>query len=132
MPCLFLLDVGSAIRRSPTISGFTSRESELLGTAERHSGIVPKGEAQNPWTQASGKMDSGLAALRRPGMTAEVPGVCRGSGGGSAREHSLSRQCHGHTGALAEGAVDRDPAAVQLDDRFAQRQPEAGPLVTAR
>src|SRR5712675_250844 len=61
-----------------------------------------------------------------------VAGGCGGSGGCSAREHSLSRQRHGHAGALAEGAVDRDPAAVQLDDRLAQRQPEAGPLVTAR
>src|ERR1700687_5322984 len=54
--------------------------------------------------------------------------LCRLGRGGD----GVALQGDGEPGALAEGAVDRDRAAMQLDDRLAQRQTEAGPLVAAR
>src|SRR5437870_998131 len=74
------------------------------------------GSCAVPTSSATCGSDSCAAALGR---------LCRGVGG-------FARQGDGEPGALAGGAVDRDRAAMQLDDCLAQRQAKAGPLIAAR
>src|SRR5437764_6223572 len=59
-------------------------------------------------------------------------GVRLGLGGGGFRGRVLARQDDPDLGAEAGCAVDRDQSAVQLDNRLAQRQAEAGAVVAPR
>src|SRR4029079_1234461 len=47
--------------------------------------------------------------------------------GGKAGFGQRERQLHAHGGADVDRALEPDPAAVALDDRLGDRQPEAGP-----
>src|SRR6266545_1492668 len=93
------------------------RSVRLCGTRRMSpASLNGAGSCAVPISSATCRSDSCAAALCRLG---------RGVGW-------LARQGDGEPGALAEGAVDRDRAAMKLDDRLAQRQAEAGPLVAAR